>query len=256
MGSIELGERGSLTAERSGPKPKHHVADDDWPTYTKNALYALLVDSKLNLLLLCMPAAAISTNQSVRFVAALLALCPLAERLGFVTEQLALHTNATIGGLLNATFGNATEMIVCIFAIRSGLLRIVQLSLLGSVLSNLLLVLGTAFLLGGLRYKVQTFSVDSVKANTSLLMLGMITLLLPTLLDTTNSMLDNQDSLRLSRFCSVVLLVVYAPGRRLHQPHQPEHPHQHHHLHHRHHCTLLQVRRLPRLPAQDAPLPL
>ena len=85
-----------------------------------------------------------------------------------------------------------------------------EVSWLGSVLSNLLLVLGTAFLLGGLKYKVQTFSVDSVKANSSLLLLGMITLLLPALLDITNTQLHDDDSLFLSRFCSVVLLVVYA----------------------------------------------
>ena len=79
------------------------------------------------------------------FIASLLALCPLAERLGFVTEQLAMYTNPTVGGLLNATFGNVTEMLVSILAIHRGLLRVVQLSLLGSVLSNLLLVLGMSF---------------------------------------------------------------------------------------------------------------
>ena len=195
--AIEFGERGSLTGTgKSAAVARHHVADDNWPTYLKSSLHELLFGSKLNVLLLTMPVAALSASPTLTFVAALLALCPLAERLGFVTEQLALHTNATVGGLLNATFGNATEMIVCVFAIRSGLLRVVQLSLLGSVLSNLLLVLGTAFLLGGLRHKVQTFSIDSVKANTSLLMLGMITLLMPNLLDSTNSMLDNHDALQ------------------------------------------------------------
>lgn len=89
--------------------------------------------------------------------------------------------------LLNATFGNVTEIIVSLFAIRNGLLRIVQLSLLGSILSNLLLVLGCSFLCGGLKYKEQVFLVDGVRANTSLLMLGMITLLLPTMLDITNT---------------------------------------------------------------------
>ena len=84
-------------------------------------------------------------------------------------------------------------------------------------------MLGTAFLLGGLRYKVQTFSVDSVKANTSLLMLGMITLLLPALLDITNTQLRDDDSLVLSRLCSVVLLVVYAPSPKPSPdpPHRP-----------------------------------
>eukprot|EP00966_Prymnesium_polylepis_P189234 4384063-Prymnesium_polylepis.1 len=122
---------------------------------------------------------------------------------------MALHTNATIGGLLNATFGNVTEMIVSLFAIKSGLLRVVQLSLLGSVLSNLLLVLGCSFLLGGFRYKEQHFSADTVRANTSLLMLGMITLLLPAMLDITNTQLHDDDSLTLSRICSLILLIVY-----------------------------------------------
>lgn len=69
---------------------------------------------------------------------------PLAERLGFITEQLAQYTNSTVGGLLNASFGNATEVIVSVAGLRAGLLRVVQLSLLGSVLSNMLLVLGCA----------------------------------------------------------------------------------------------------------------
>ena len=149
-----------------------------WPEYLRSSFYEVLLGTRLNVLLLCAPLAVASDwlrwDGTVTFVAALLALCPLAERLGYVTEQLALHTSATIGGLLNATFGNATEMIVSLFAIKSGMLRIVQLSLLGSVMSNLLLVLGTAFFLGGLRHDVQTFSADSVKASISLLMLGMI----------------------------------------------------------------------------------
>ena len=173
----------------------------------------LFLGSKLNVLLLFLPVAMVSDaagwDSSITFVSSLLALCPLAERIGFATEQMALHTNATIGGLLNATFGNVTEMIVSLFAIRNGLLRVVQLSLLGSVLFNLLLVLGCAFLLGGFRYKEQHFSADTVRANTSLLMLGMITLLLPAMLDITNTQLHDDDSLTLSRVCSIILLIVY-----------------------------------------------
>ena len=95
----------------------------------------LFLGSKLNVLLLFLPVAMVSDaagwDSSITFVSSLLALCPLAERIGFATEHMALHTNATIGGLLNATFGNVTEMIVSLFAIRNGLLRVVQLSLLG-----------------------------------------------------------------------------------------------------------------------------
>merc|ERR1712185_674354 len=83
------------------------------------------------------------------FTLSLLAIAPFAERLSFVTEQLALDTSETLGGLLNATFGNVTELIVSLFALRAGLLRIVQVSLLGSILSNMLLVLGCAFFFGG-----------------------------------------------------------------------------------------------------------
>ncbi|XP_028239031.1 vacuolar cation/proton exchanger 5-like isoform X2 [Glycine soja] len=84
------------------------------------------------------------------FGLSLLGIMPLAERLGYATEQLAFYTGDTVGGLLNATFGNATELIISIYALKSGMTRVVQLSLLGSILSNMLLVLGCAFLCGGI----------------------------------------------------------------------------------------------------------
>ena len=106
---VELRERGSLDDPKSSAALRelkvHHVADDDWPTYLKSSLHELLFGSKLNVLLVMMPVAAVSSSQTLTFIAALLALCPLAERLGFVTEQLALHTNATVGGLLKLVPG-------------------------------------------------------------------------------------------------------------------------------------------------------
>jgi hypothetical protein len=96
-----------------------------------------------NVFLVLVPLAIISKlanwPQAAQFVLALLAMVPLAERLGFTTESLADHTNDTIGGLMNATMGNMPELIVALFALRDGLLRVVQTSLLGSILSNLLL---------------------------------------------------------------------------------------------------------------------
>ena len=112
------------------------------------------------------------TPDWITFTLALLGLAPLAERLGFVTEQLAIHTNETIGGLLNATFGNLTELIVALTALNRGLYRLVQLSLLGSVLSNMLLVLGCAFFFGGLLHKTQKFGTISSQMNATLLMLS------------------------------------------------------------------------------------
>ena len=98
--------------------------------YWRRSLNELLFTSKLNILMLTTPFAwyGVATGASDIFVftTSLLAIAPFAERLSFVTEQLALHTSSTIGGLLNATFGNVTELIVSLFALKEGLLRIVQ----------------------------------------------------------------------------------------------------------------------------------
>ena len=117
------------------------------------SLKFVVLKSKLNLLIPCGFVAIVvkdmTGNNGWVFPLTLLGIIPLAERLGFATEQLAFFTGPTVGGLLNATFGNATELIISIHALRSGKLRVVQQSLLGSILSNLLLVLGCAFFSGG-----------------------------------------------------------------------------------------------------------
>ena len=87
------------------------------------------------------------------FLLNFIVLIPLAKLLGIATEEIALRTNDTVGGLLNATFGNLIEMIISILALQKGLLRVVQASLMGSILGNMLLVLGLSFLMGGLKYK-------------------------------------------------------------------------------------------------------
>jgi Ca2+:H+ antiporter len=174
----------------------------------------MLLSTKLNLLLPSILFATISNTagwpDGWTFVFSLIGLCPLAERLGYATEQMALHTNPTIGGLLNATFGNITEMVVAVYALKEGLLRVVQLSLLGSILSNMLLVLGCAFFFGGLRFKVQLYAKEGVVASAGLLMLSVLTLMLPNVLHATHTELDGTiDDVSLSRFSSVVLLGVY-----------------------------------------------
>ena len=93
------------------------------------------------------------------FVLNFLAIVPLAGLLAFATEELAAKLGQTIGGLLNATFGNAVELIVSIIALRQGQIRIVQASMLGSILSNILLVLGCCFIAGGIKRQEQEFDV-------------------------------------------------------------------------------------------------
>ncbi len=174
----------------------------------------VLFGTKLNALLLFAPLGilchAFNFGDGPAFAFALLALCPLAERLGYVTEEMAKHTSQTIGGLLNATFGNATEMIVSVFALRDGLLRVVQLSLVGSIFSNMLLVLGCAFFAGGVKWPEQRFNKNGAMTNSSLLCLAVMGVTLPNALHATHTELHGTASeLALSRFSATLLLIMY-----------------------------------------------
>ncbi|ONK65993.1 uncharacterized protein A4U43_C06F3080 [Asparagus officinalis] len=106
----------------------------------------VMLSTKINLLLPFGPLSIVlhylTKKHGLVFFFSLIGIAPLAERLGYATEQLAFYTGPTVGGLLNATFGNATEMIIAIYALQNGMIRVVQQSLLGSILSNMLLVLG------------------------------------------------------------------------------------------------------------------
>eukprot|EP01038_Epipyxis_sp_PR26KG_P007759 gene7759-10544_t len=177
-----------------------------------SGMMALLFDGQLNILLVALPFAILSYitdfSDAATFTLSLIALAPLAERLGFITEQLAIHTNETIGGLLNATFGNLTELLVSVTAMYRGMFQLVQLSLLGSILSNLLLVLGTAFFLGGMKYKVQNFSKLSSQINSILLLLSCVSVIFPTVLS-----MNNQESafneVLFSRIISACMVLLY-----------------------------------------------
>ena len=104
---------------------------------------------------------------------------PLAGWLGHATEQLSRHTGEGVGGLLNATFGNAAELIIALAALRQGLYPVVKASLTGSIIGNLLLVLGASVLAGGLKYKQQSFNVTGARAQSTLLTLAAIALVMP-----------------------------------------------------------------------------
>lgn len=198
----------------SSKPPMASTEDADGPVSHTfiSTIRAMAVTGPLNLLLFCTPIAMISYYadwpSTVTFIFSLLALAPLAERLGFVTEQLAMHTNETVGGLLNATFGNATELIVAITALKRGLFKLVQLSLLGSILSNMLLVLGCSFLFGGYYNKVQHFGTISSQMNSTLLMLATMGILFPTILSNTNEE-STLGELGYSRATSVLLFLLY-----------------------------------------------
>jgi len=186
--------------------------------YLRKSLHELLLTSSLNWLLLCTPFAyygvLFGKSDTWIFTFSLLAIAPFAERLSYVTEQLAMHTSETLGGLLNATFGNVTELIVALFALRAGatqpeMLRIVQVSLLGSILSNLLLVLGTAFLVGGLKHPEQKFNRTAQTASFGLLLLSVICMTMPAVLNATHETESITSSLDVSRSVSIMMLATY-----------------------------------------------
>ncbi|KAJ4725591.1 Vacuolar cation/proton exchanger [Melia azedarach] len=147
------------------------------------------------------------------FALSLLGLTPLAERVSFLTEQIAYYTGPTVGGLLNATCGNATELIIALFALYQNKIHVLKYSLLGSVLSNLLLVLGTSLLCGGLANlrKEQRYDRKQADVNSLLLLLGLLCHMLPLMFryaagpgtSTANA------TLQLSRASSILMLIAY-----------------------------------------------
>ncbi|RZB52849.1 Vacuolar cation/proton exchanger 3 isoform B [Glycine soja] len=147
------------------------------------------------------------------FILSLLGLTPLAERVSFITEQVAFYTGPTVGGLLNATCGNVTELIIAIFALSSNKIAVVKYSLLGSILSNLLLVLGTSLLCGGIaNLKVeQKYDRRQADVNSLMLLLGLLCYLLPMLFKYSgaSAALTVDPSLHLSRASSIVMLIAY-----------------------------------------------
>jgi len=139
-----------------------------------------------------------------------ISIIPLAWLLSFSTEELALRTNSTLGGLLNATFGNAVELIVSIVALKKGRIRLVQTSLLGSILSNMLLVLGMSFFLGGIRFSQQTYNRKGASIFTSMLLLACIALAVPSAYSHSFSPPPSLDSLlTISRMTATIIFLVY-----------------------------------------------
>jgi Ca2+:H+ antiporter len=121
----------------------------------------------------------------VLFTVAALSIVPVAAQMGQATENLAVKTGPTVGGLLNATFGNATELIIAFFALQAGKIEVVKASITGSMIANMLLVLGLALFLGGLKFQKQTFNKEAAGALSSLLLIVMIAFLVPAIFDFT-----------------------------------------------------------------------
>ncbi|KAK4268613.1 hypothetical protein QN277_025237 [Acacia crassicarpa] len=177
----------------------------------------VILGTKLSIIFLAIPFAIIAEvyrfGRPWVFAFSLLGLAPLAERVSFLTEQVAYHTGPTVGGLLNATFGNITELIIAIFALGSYKIAVLKYSLLGSILSNLLLVLGTSLFSGGIANirGGQKFDRRQADVNSLMLLLALSCHLLPLLFKYSNisAALDTDAPLHLSRAASIVMLLTY-----------------------------------------------
>ncbi|MHC5723078.1 MAG: calcium/proton exchanger [Nostoc sp.] len=149
-------------------------------------------------------------GELIVFITAGLAILPLAAWMGTATEEIAVVVGPSLGGLLNATFGNATELIIALIALNAGLIDVVKASITGSIISNLLLVMGFSMLLGGLRYKEQTFQPIVARVNAASMNLAVIALLMPTAMNYTSQGINEQILQNFSIAVAVVLILVYA----------------------------------------------
>ena len=144
------------------------------------------------------------------FITSALGIVPLAIWLSTATEEVALTTGPSIGGLLNAVFGNATELIIAVVALKAGLVDIVKASITGTIISNILLVMGLSMFLGGLRYKEQEFQPVIARVNGSTMTLAVTAILLPTTVIYTSNGVEASAIENLSITAAVVLIIVYA----------------------------------------------
>lgn len=144
------------------------------------------------------------------FLAASVAIIPLAGWLGRATEHIAEKTSEGVGGLLNATFGNAAEMIIAIMAMQRGLHDVVKASLTGSIIGNILLVMGGAMLAGGFKFKTQAFNVSAARTQATMLSLAAIAMIVPAAFHYLGGPAGVVKEYNLSFDISVVLLATYA----------------------------------------------
>ncbi len=142
-------------------------------------------------------------------ILAALGVVPMASYMGQATEELAIYTGPKLGGLLNATMGNAAELIIAIVAIREGLLTLVLASITGSILGNILLILGLSMLLGGIRHGPQRFDRTQAGVNSTMLILALIALAIPSFFNFRIADVSQESVEYLSLSTAVIMLIVY-----------------------------------------------
>lgn len=146
------------------------------------------------------------------FVLSVLAIVPLAALLSHATESVATKTGDAVGGLLNATLGNLTELVIALAALRAGQTMLVKASIAGAIVTNTLFMLGASFLLGGLKYHIQEYNRVSARLQAGLLFLATIALLVPSAIAEADSKAGTDFTNKLSVALAVLLIVAYGLG--------------------------------------------
>jgi Ca2+:H+ antiporter len=167
----------------------------------------------MDILLVFVPATLVlswlGAESTILFVSSILAILPLAAKMGEATEDLAKIFGGHIGGLLNATFGNMAELIIALIAINRGLLDLVKASLAGSIIGNLLFVLGLSLFFGGLKFKEQKFSTHLAGMNSTMLLIAFMSIMIPSLFHFVPAEHRGNDEVLLSISVSVLLISIY-----------------------------------------------
>src|SRR5678816_4552855 len=187
----------------------------DAPVDHKGLLGAISLKPSINWLLIFIPVSlgleAAHAPAPVLFFSAALSIVPIAALIVRSTEQLATRTGDAIGGLLNATFGNAPELIIALDALRAGFFDMVRATIIGAILANLMLAMGVAFLLGGLRYNTQEYISGAARLYSSMMLISAVSLGVPSAFNrffSPESTIYEEKLLNLGT--AVVLLVAYA----------------------------------------------
>ena len=163
--------------------------------------------------LLFIPLSIVAQSQKwgslIVFITSALSIIPLSVWLSTAVEKVAVVTGPTLGGLVNAVFGNTTTIVIALTALKQGLVDIVQASITGSIISDLLLFMGIGMLTGGIRYKEQEFRPILARVNGSSMTLAVIAIALPTLVIYTSNVVESSAILNLSLVVATILLIVY-----------------------------------------------
>jgi Ca2+:H+ antiporter len=154
--------------------------------------------------------AAYGGNKTLTFFLATISIIPLAVIIGAMTKEISLQSNPTVSGLISATFGNIIELMIAIIALQQGLVRVVQASIIGSIIGNILLLIGLSIFFGGVRYKYQFFNKEAASVSATMLIIAVAGLAIPSIFSFASH--NKVDQMILSDFVAGILAVIYIAG--------------------------------------------